>query len=403
MKLVEVAVAGCSLADFVYANVDFTSEAFRSCTSVKDGDGGLQAGKLVFADSLSAFAGKPYETLLQSITGGAAPDKKNLGGPGIVGAINAAQILEDSWARFSFYGATGNDACGEFIRSVIAKTPVDTSNYITLSGPSPCSDVLSDPRANDGKGERTFVNTIGACYGYKMENLPESFFEADIVWLGATALVPGLHENLSSILKKAKDNGALTVVSTVFDFINEAKNPEKRWPMGDGDEAWKYIDLLLVDWDEAVRLTGCSTLEEIHAFLEQSGVGAYAITHGAKDFYVWSSGELFEKTPLTVLPVSALVDADLAAHPELRGDTTGCGDNFAGGFTASLVQQYIEGAAFGEFSITDAAAWAAASGGFACFCLGGTFVEEYEGEKREKLQRYHDAYFAQLGKALPED
>jgi sugar/nucleoside kinase (ribokinase family) len=280
---------------------------------------------------------------------------------------------------------------------------VDTSNYITLSGPSPCSDVLSDPRANDGKGERTFVNTIGACYGYKMENLPESFFEADIVWLGATALVPGLHENLSSILKKAKDNGALTVVSTVFDFINEAKNPEKRWPMGDGDEAWKYIDLLLVDWDEAVRLTGCSTLEEIHAFLEQSGVGAYAITHGAKDFYVWSSGELFEKTPLTVLPVSALVDADLAAHPELRGDTTGCGDNFAGGFTASLVQQYIEGAAFGEFSITDAAAWAAASGGFACFCLGGTFVEEYEGEKREKLQRYHDAYFAQLGKALPKD
>ena len=31
--------------------------------------------------------------------------------------------------------------------------------------------------------------------------------------------------------------------------------------MGDGDSAYKFIDLLLVDWDEAVRLTGETTLE----------------------------------------------------------------------------------------------------------------------------------------------
>ena len=396
MKTIQVSVAGCSLADFLYADIDFTAPAFRKCASRRDGDGGLQPGKLVFADSLEKHMSEPYAGILKAITGGKAPDVKNLGGPAIVGAINAAQILAEKPVEFSFYGATGSDDCGKFIRSVIAQTPLNTTHYITLDGPSPCSDVLSDPRAHNGKGERTFINTIGACCNYTPERLPESFFQADVVWLGATALVPSLHTHMSELLRKAKANGALTIVSTVFDFINEAKHPELRWPMGDGDASYPLIDLLLVDWDEAVRLTGESTLEGIHGFLAKSGVSAYAITHGAKDFYVWSDGRVFVKTELTVLPVSALVDADLAAHPEQRGDTTGCGDNFAGGFAASLIGQLAEGKKPGTFSLTDAAAWAAASGGFACFCMGGTYLEQRPGEKREKLQRYHDAYFSQL-------
>ena len=398
MKKLKISVAGCSLADFLYADIDFNSPAFRSCASIRDGDGGLQIGKLIFADALEKFKATPYAELLHSLTGGRAPDKKNLGGPAIVGAINAAQILSDHPVEFDFYGATGRDECGEFIRSVIAKTPLDTTHYIYVDGPSPCSDVLSDPRAHNGKGERSFINTIGACYNYSPAELGEEFFRADVVWFGATALVPQLHNDLTALLKKAKDNGALTVVSTVFDFINEAKNPDGRWPMGDGDTAYKYIDLLLVDWDEAVRLTGETTLEGIHKFLSGSGVSAYSITHGAKDFYVWSDGRIFKKTDLSVMPVSALVDADLAAHPEQRGDTTGCGDNFAGGFAASMIRQLSEGQAPGTFCLEDACAWAAASGGFACFCMGGTYVEQAPGDKRAKLQRYHDAYFTQIGK-----
>ena len=396
MKKLKISVAGCSLADFLYADIDFNSPAFRSCASIRDGDGGLQIGKLIFADALEKFKATPYAELLHSLTGGRAPDKKNLGGPAIVGAINAAQILSDHPVEFDFYGATGRDECGEFIRSVIAKTPLDTTHYIYVDGPSPCSDVLSDPRAHNGKGERSFINTIGACYNYSPAELGEEFFRADVVWFGATALVPQLHNDLTALLKKAKDNGALTVVSTVFDFINEAKNPDGRWPMGDGDTAYKYIDLLLLDWDEAVRLTGETTLEGIHKFLSESGVSAYSITHGAKDFYVWSDGRIFKKTDLSVMPVSALVDADLAAHPEQRGDTTGCGDNFAGGFAASMIRQLSEGQALDTFCLEDACAWAAASGGFACFCMGGTYVEQAPGDKRAKLQRYHDAYFTQI-------
>ena len=147
-------------------------------------------------------------------------------------------------------------------------------------------------------------------------------------------------------------------------------------------------------------MSGKSDLTEISGFLSSSGVSSFVITHGAKDFYVWSDGRVFRKTPLTPYPVSALVDEDLAADPSLRGDTTGCGDNFAGGFVSSLVRQFAEGREKGDFDMTDAAAWAAASGGFACFCLGGTYLEKREGEKREKLQRYHDAYYHQIGRKM---
>ncbi len=400
MKKTTVSVAGCSLADILYADIDFTAPAFTACASKKDGDGGLAPGKLVFADALEAFTGKSYPELKRALTGGRAPHAENLGGPAIVGAINASQILSDLPVTFKFYGATGNDGTADFLRSIIAKTPLDASNYVTLPGASPSTDVLSDPRAHDGKGERTFINTIGACYTYTPEQLPDAFYEADIIWFGATALVPSFHEKLSVLLKRSHEAGKINVVSTVFDFINEMRNPDKPWPMGDGTESYKYIDLLIGDWEEAVRLSGKSDLTEISGFLSSSGVSSFVITHGAKDFYVWSDGRVFRKTPLTPYPVSALVDEDLAADPSLRGDTTGCGDNFAGGFVSSLVRQFAEGREKGDFDMTDAAAWAAASGGFACFCLGGTYLEKREGEKREKLQRYHDAYYHQIGRKM---
>lgn len=142
-----------------------------------------------------------------------------------------------------------------------------------------------------------------------------------------------------------------------------------------------------------MRLSGSGSLEECAAFFRRGGVSSFFITHGAGDFYAWSDGRVFEKTDgMIALPVSALADRDLAEHPERRGDTTGCGDNFAGGLVASLVRQKLEGTADGSVSCMDAAAWAAASGGAACFCKGGTFLESFPGEKLAILRRYAEAY-----------
>ena len=60
--------------------------------SLRRGDGGLTPGQLVFNEEFVAFAGSPFETVLNQITGGKAPDKRNIGGPSIVSLIHAAQL-----------------------------------------------------------------------------------------------------------------------------------------------------------------------------------------------------------------------------------------------------------------------------------------------------------------------
>ena len=94
-KPVTVSVTGCSLVDCVYANVNFASEAFKKYSSVKPGDGGLVPGQLVFMESLEKFTGVPALQMLSELTDNAPVSARNVGGPAIVAAINAAQLCSD--------------------------------------------------------------------------------------------------------------------------------------------------------------------------------------------------------------------------------------------------------------------------------------------------------------------
>lgn len=48
-----------------------------------------------------------------------------------------------------------------------------------------------------------------------------------------TALVPYIHQPLLELLKESKDNNAITVVNTVYDFLREKKNPNNAWSYGE--------------------------------------------------------------------------------------------------------------------------------------------------------------------------
>jgi len=398
MEKIKVSVTGCSLADCVYTGIDFSAPSFRRYASRTPGDGGLVPGQLVFLDALAAFAGESGDAVLRNLTAGHRMAARNVGGPAIVSAINAAQLTWNLPVEIQLYGALGHDATADFIESVVKKTPLGIAHYRRFPGDTPSTQVLSDPKYHDGKGERTFINVIGAAGKYGMAELGDEFFASDVLVFSATALVPELHDTLTALLKRGRKAGRINVVTTVFDFRNEARNPMGRWPLGESEESYRYIDLLAVDWDEARRLSGEETLEAIFGFFRARGVSSVIITHGAREFHLWSDGGLFRAAELQALPVSALVDADLAAHPEQRGDTTGCGDNFAGGLLAALIMQLASGIQPGDLDIYDAAGWASASGGFACFCVGGTYLEQYPGEKYEKLLRYREAYRKQIGK-----
>lgn len=387
-----VSGVGCCLVDILYNKIDFSSGIFSLFMSLKRGDGGLTPGYLVFNEEFAAFSGVSLQTFLKRVTGGRAPNKVNVGGPSIVSLIHAAQLTDPESCEIRFYGRGGNDDAGRYLLSALQKTPVVLADYKLINNITPSTIVLSDPNYDEGNGERMFINSIGAAWNYGPENLDEEFFQSDMVVFGGTALVPGIHDHLSELLKKAKQNGCVTIVNTVFDFRNEKLNPDKKWPLGNNDNSYQYIDLLITDLEEALRLSNQTDIKAAIRFFLNKKVHAFIITNGSKNISVYSDGQFFELLELTEFPVSQKVADELKLNK--IGDTTGCGDNFVGGVIASIANQLQNGVQHPD--ISEACFWGIVSGGFACFYIGGTFLEQNPGEKLAKIKSYYDEYVEQI-------
>lgn len=384
---------GCCLIDSIYRNCSYQSEAFTSLWSKKRGDGGLIEGGLVFTEDLEAYAKLSHQQIIASLGSNREADGKNLGGPAVVALVHAAQILADSDAEVIFHGVVGVDENAELVRSTIARTPLHAKLKTVQSMSTPTTEVFDDPSMRSGKGERSFINTIGSAYAFDATDLPPSFYDSDIVLLGGTALVPNLHDQQHEVLKKAKERGCITVVGTVYDFRNEKASNTGRWPLG-STPSYPFIDILVCDEQEALRLTGTSSAEDAAQMLMDFGVGAFIITRGALPMLLWSGGNLIEPTPLSTLPVSAYMDELMRKDPSLRKDTTGCGDNFLGGVLVSIAKQLEKGT---PLSMLDICAWGAASGGYTCTYHGGTYLEQEKGEKAAQLLPVVQAYLQNGG------
>ncbi len=392
---VKISGAGCSLIDYLYTNIDFNNPRFLKYITRVLGDGGLTPGKLVFADEFERFSNVDLHDALSEITGGKEPETSNLGGPAIVALINAAQLLYGEGVEFNFYGTLADDETGHLILDILSKMPVNIDNYKIVEGETPTTIVLSDPDYHGGSGERTFINNVGAAWDIKPNDLGQDFFDADIVVYGGTGLVPNLHDGLTELCKRARSNNCLTIVNTVFDFRSEKRAPEKRWPLGKNDETYKNINLLIVDMEEGIRMSGTNSPEESLIWFRDKGVDSIIITCGARNFHIYSGGGYFTELEPSIYPVANQVEKDLEDGIVSRGDTTGCGDNFVGGVLASVAEQYGSG---GKIDLLEASAWGVASGGQACLYVGGTYMEDRPGQKREKIARYYEHYLQQIGR-----
>ena len=391
--VVRISGVGCCLVDRIYGHVDFQSDAFRKCLSKKAGDGGLEPGKLTFEEELERFAGLSFASdILPRLTEGQKADKENIGGPCVVALINASQLAYKE-SDVSFYGCRGDDEVGVGLLEKLSQTSLDLSHYrIEKNSETASTSVLSDPNYDNGHGERTFVNTIGASWHYIPDEVDESFYDSEICVFGGTALVPRIHQGLVSMLKKARTKGCITVVNTVYDFISEKERPGERWRMGESDESYRFIDLLIVDREEALRLSGCEDIPSSIAFFREKGTGAVVVTNGAQNISLWAESPLFGSIKEQTMPVSEAVGKALKAGK--KGDSTGCGDNFAGGIIGSIARQMYDEK---SLDLKDACRWGIVSGGFACFYYGGTYFEKQEGEKFAQLQQLYDLYLKQEG------
>ncbi len=386
---------GCSLVDNLYYPVDFNSVSYKKYSAETNSGDGIITGGLVFGESLEKFFKKDYSEIIYEITGGKIKPVKNIGGPSIVALINMSQLLFNIDVQIGFYGARGRDENGSYLERNLPLLGIDIENYTVTVGQTPFTDVLSDPAFNNNNGERSFINYMGAAGEIEGKDLPPPFFNADILVYGGTALTPGLHRDLGSLLKRGKAEGALNFVNTVYDFKSQMENPGQPWPLLNSEE-YSHIDLLIADNEEALRISGTDNKTDALKYFAEKGVKAVLVTHGAEEVLCYSKGYLFEEEGIFRMPVSE------AAGERMRNtidptpkDTTGCGDNFAGGVYTSVVRQKLRGK--GKLSLKQAAAWGVVTGGFAGLYQGGVFLEEKKGEKRERIIPFLKEYERQTG------
>ena len=389
-KNVTISGVGCCLVDVLYSDINFHDPDFQSLLSKRRGDGGLNPGHLVFVEELESFSGKKLTEILSEVTKGRQPDKINVGGPSIVALINASQILDPGHYKIRFYGKTGSDYNGNFLLNQLQQTEINLQHLKSITKPTPNTVVLSDPNYDEGTGERLFINSIGAAWEMTPQDLDQEFFSSDYVVFGATALTPVIHDNLLELLQQAKQHGCKTIVNTVFDFRNEKKDPAGRWPLGKSDHSYQYIDLLIMDKEESLRLSGAESLEAASRFFERKGCSSFVITDGSRDILAYSDGRLFKPLQIKNLPVSSEVRNRLKNNS--KGDTTGCGDNFAGGVIASLAEQSSKS----KPDLIEACSWGVVSGGFSCFYMGGAYSEKIHGQKLSMLKPLYESYREQI-------
>ena len=99
------------------------------------------------------------------------------------------------------------------------------------------------------------------------------------------------------------------------------------------------------------------------------------------------------------MPVSTAVGQ--ALRDGRKGDSTGCGDNFAGGVMGSIARQIYNSQPSTlnsrlTLDLVESTRWGIVSGGFACFYYGGTYIEKQKGEKLALLQDLYNQYLKQF-------
>jgi sugar/nucleoside kinase (ribokinase family) len=390
-KKIIVSGVGCCLVDLLYNNIDFNGQEIKPFLSTRSGDGGLSPGRLVLEEDFVQFSQRTLDDFIHEVIGERGVDLINVGGPSIVSLIHVAQMTGPENCEVRFFGRAGKDGHGEFLIESLRKTPVVLKDFRLLDQRTPSTIVLSDPEYDNGHGERMFINSIGAAWEMHPDQLNESFFNSTFVVFGGTAIVPRIHEDLTALLKKAKAEGCITVINTVYDFRSEKTHPDLRWPMGNSEETYRFVDLLICDREEAIRLSGSESIRSALDFFIEKGTGSVIITNGAENIHAYSGGSFFKEKGKFSLPVSEELKQE--RRKVNAGDTTGCGDNFAGGVIASTVNQLSSGCPQPVFR--EALVWGIVSGGFACSYMGGTYFEARTGEKLDQIKPYYDAYLKQ--------
>ena len=258
------------------------------------------------------------------------------GGGAMTTAVNTSKMGLSS----AVAGKIGNDAFGDFCRSVLLANNVNCTGLVVDETVQTSASVV----LSNSDGERTFLHTGGTNNTFCIDDIRWDVIEnAKIVFVTGSFIMDTFDgEQTRMFLQKCKEMGKLTALDMCWD-------PKGRWskllfP------ALPYIDFFLPSVDEAQELTGSSDLSEISQQFINAGAKTAIIKLGKDGCYLRESAE----TKGYVIPPCKNV---------IPVDTTGAGDNFCSGFFTA----YTNG-----MNLCDCARFANAAGAISVMAQGAT-------------------------------
>lgn len=231
---------------------------------------------------------------------GALVDQIRMSPAGTAGGT--AVVLSRLGAAVGSMGAVGDDPIGAALGSLLAANGVDTSGLVVKPDVQTSASVLPI----SGNGDRPAWHCIGANGAIGTGDLDlDRVRRADHVHVGGPEF---LGEAATTVLEAARAAGVTTSVDL----------------LAPGEPMWldaiagclPYVDHFLPNDEQLLGLTGRDTVEDAATELLGRGVGAVAVTAGARGSYV-ATAEGGEWVPAFDIEVV---------------DTTGCGDAFSAGF-----------------------------------------------------------------------
>ena len=224
-------------------------------------------------------------------------------------AMNEAYVLKHLGNRVKLLTGLADDGAAKFIRAVLDEAGIDYSlSYQTQDSDTTiaCPVVFQD-------AERSIINA-GLSDSLRFMIDPAALPKAKVVSL-ASLFMPPLDkpQQVLEVAQQAKANGSIVCADMMW--TEGVSNLETF------REIWQYIDYFFPNEDEAAKLTGMDTPEEMARTLLNYGVGCVVIKVGKR-------GCLAANREGTILVPPYLVKAK---------DTTGAGDNFAAGFITGLM------------------------------------------------------------------
>lgn len=228
-------------------------------------------------------------------------------------ADNEAITLARLGSKTALLVKIGRDSIGNNLYSILEREPIDRSLIIR----DDTAEMMMAVVVIKTDGERSFLVKQGssACELTAEEITDEILKNTRAITVGSLFCLPKLDgEGITDVLKRAQSFGTITICDMTYDINNIGPDAMLC--------AYPYIDYMIPSLEEATYATGETEPDKIADFFLKRGVKNVVLKLGGDGCFFKNGSERFFTDAYEVTPV----------------DTTGCGDNFLGGFTHGLLK-----------------------------------------------------------------